>query len=254
MRAHVLTLLMTVGCGAGTAAEATRPKEPVAVQAECADVTAGAEPLVVDWNSEQRAELEVAMKDGVAVVAYDCEGIRLLSDCKLEGDYGYIGMKRKEQVLQLTSSDELQANLPLTGSQLGVDLERGSSLDVAMIMVGKRRSTWVGPTSGDLKGECAGATHYVRGATVGAFALASGSRANVRASAQIFFRGWHAACVVGAQADPESRRRCYGVREGEPRRGVAARAVRRTIAAGFGTHFAENAWRGGGRSARFRRG
>jgi TPR repeat protein len=193
MRALSFALLTTIGCGAGTAAEVVRPKETTAAsalgQAECADVASGAEPLVVDWKPEQRGDLEVAMKDGVAVVSYSCKGIKLLADCKLDGKYGYIGMTRKEQVLQLTSSDELQANLPLTGSQLSAGLERGSSLDVAMIMVGKRRTTWARPNAGDLTGECAGATHYVRGATVGAFALASGTHANVRASAQIFAAG-----------------------------------------------------------------
>lgn len=203
MRAYGVLLLTTIGCGAGTAAEAVRPKETTAAQAlgqaECADVAAGAEPLVVDWKPEQRGDLEVAMKDGVAVVAYSCQGIKLLSECKLDGQYGYIGMTRKEQVLQLKSSDELQANLPLTGSQISAGLDRGASLDVAMIMVGKRRSTWSGPTSADLKGECAGATHYVRGATVGAFALASGTHANVRASAQIFAAGTQGSSASGKE-------------------------------------------------------
>ena len=203
MRAYGLVLLTTIGCGAGAAAEAVRPKETTAAQAlgqaECADVTSGAEPLIVDWKPEQRGDLEVAMKDGVAVVSYSCQGIKLLSECKLDGKYGYIGMTRKEQVLQLKSSDELAANLPLTGTQISAQLERGASLDVAMIMVGKRRSTWSGPSSADLKGECAGATHYVRGATVGAFALASGTHADVRASAQIFAAGTKGASSSGKE-------------------------------------------------------
>jgi TPR repeat protein len=203
MRTYGLILLTTIGCGAGTAGVAVQPKETTAAQAlgqtECVDVAAGAEPLVVDWKPEQRRELERAMKDGVAVVAYSCKSIRLMNECKLDGTYGYIGMTPKEQVLQLESSDELHANLPLTGRQISAGLGRASSLEVAMIMVGKRRTTWVGPTSGDLKGECAGATHYVRGATVGAFALASGSRANVRASAQIFVAGTQGASSARKQ-------------------------------------------------------
>jgi hypothetical protein len=170
-----------------------RPKEVTAAealgQAECRDVSSGAEPLVVDWKPEQRGDLEVAMKDGVAIVRYGCDGIELLAECKLDGDYGFIGMTRKEQVVKLASSDELRANLPLTGASLSSSLDRGSTLDVAMIMVGKKRTTWSGPSLADLKGECQGATHYVRGATVGAFALASGTRADVRAAAQVFAAG-----------------------------------------------------------------
>jgi TPR repeat protein len=176
-------LLATVGCGA----ELVRPRETTTAQAparaECADVAAGAEPLVVDWRREQRAALEKAMKDGVAIVAYSCRGITLLSECKLDGKYGYIGTKRREQVLLLEGRDELQANLPLTGGQIGAGLEPGSPLEVGMIMVGKWQSTWSGPTNTDLKGECAGATHYVRAATVGAFTLARGRHRDARASA-----------------------------------------------------------------------
>src|SRR6185503_7090834 len=108
--AHCLVLLCLSGCGAGGAAEAVRPKEATAAgalgeDATCRDVSAGAEPLVVYWSADQRGDLEVAMKDGVAVVAYDCKGIKLLTDCKLDGKYGFIGMTRKEQVVRLESSD-----------------------------------------------------------------------------------------------------------------------------------------------------
>lgn len=170
MRACGLMLLVTMGCGAGAVAETARPKEPRAApargQVECADLAAGAEPLVVDWKAEQRGALEAAMKDGVAVVAYGCKGLELLRKCKLDGGYGYIGMTPKKQVLQLESSDD-----------------RRASVEVATITVGTWRSTWSGPTSADLKGECAGATHYVRGATVGAFAQASRSRSRGSARA-----------------------------------------------------------------------
>jgi uncharacterized protein len=208
MRAYGLMLLATMGCGAGAAAVAGRPEKTTAAQAlgraECFDVTAGAEPLVVDWKPEQRRELELAMKDGVAVVAYSCKGIRLMNECKLEGKYGYIGMMPKEQVLQLKSSDELVANLPLTGSKVGAGLDLGSSLKVTMIMVGKRRSTWSGPTSADLKGECAGATHYVRGSTVGAFALVASTQGAPSAGKQIKNRSGDPAECEKASPDADS--------------------------------------------------
>src|SRR5262245_29071746 len=112
-RSFAFLYLLLPGCGAGTAAEAVRPPEQTASSAlgesaECRDVSRGAEPLVVDWKPEQRGELEVAMKDGVAIVAYDCNGIRLLPDCRLDGEYGFIGMTRKEQVVRLETMDEVK--------------------------------------------------------------------------------------------------------------------------------------------------
>jgi hypothetical protein len=156
---------------------------------------------VVDWKPEQRGDLEVAMKDGVAIFSYSCHKIQLLGDCHLEGSYGFLGITRKEQVVRLENADELKANLPLTGATLGGELARGSNIEVAMIMVGKRRTTWLEPTLADLKGRCDGATHYVRSATVGAFVLEQGSQAKVRAAAELFGAG------VGAKSESSQQRR-----------------------------------------------
>ncbi|MEZ4221244.1 MAG: tetratricopeptide repeat protein [Polyangiaceae bacterium] len=190
----VLSLLAT-SCGPGGAAQAVRPKDQKAADAlgeskvDCRDVSRGAEPLVVDWKPEQRADLEVAMKDGIAVVKYDCHGLDVLSECKLAGEYGYIAMTKREQVVRLSDADEVKANLPLSGGSLGGELQRGSSLDVGIVMVGKHRTTWKQPTKADLQGECAGATHIVRAATVGAFVLSTGTNAKVAAAAELFGAG-----------------------------------------------------------------
>jgi TPR repeat protein len=129
------------------------------------------------------------MKDGVAVVAYSCEAIKLLADCHIDGSYGFTGMTTREQVVRLENADEVRANLPLTGVQMAAELQRGSTLDIAMVTIGKKRTTWSEPTTGDLKGKCAGATHYVRGATVGAFVMSMGTQAKAAAAAQLFGAG-----------------------------------------------------------------
>jgi len=48
------------------------------------------------------------MREGVAVVAYFCDGIRLLKDCHIDGQYGFMGMTRREQVVRLENADELR--------------------------------------------------------------------------------------------------------------------------------------------------
>lgn len=203
--------VLVAGCGAGGAAQAVRPDAPTAGsalgEAPCRDVKTGGEPLVVDWKTEQRGDLEVAMKEGVAVVAYSCQGIKLLKDCHINGQYGFIGMTRREEVVRLDNSDEVKANLPLSGGAIGGELSRGATLDVAMVLVGKRRTTWSGPTKDDLVGSCDGATHYVRGATVGAFALDTGTRAKVRAAAELF---------VSASAASESKKSVRNA-DGDPK-------------------------------------
>ena len=199
---------LLAGCAPGAAADAIRPEAPSASSAlgegPCGDVTRGGEPLVVDWKSEQRGDLEIAMKDGVAVVAYSCDTLELLKDCRIDGQYGYIGMTTREQVVRLESSDEVRANLPLSGASISGELARGTTLEVAMILVGKRRTTWAEPTRTDLKGaSCDKATHYVSGATVGAFALDSGSMAKVRAAAEVF----GASTSAGSASDKQVKNR-----------------------------------------------
>jgi hypothetical protein len=197
--AIVTSGLLASSCGGGTPADLLRPKDPSAAAAlgdgpaACHQVEKYGEPLVVDWKPDQRGDLEEVMHDGVAVVSYSCNGIKLLKQCHLEGSYGYLGMTKREQVVRLQSADELQANLPLSGlkiaGEIGGDMSRGTTLDIALVTVGKRRTTWKSPTRDDLKGDCDGATHVVRGASVGAFAVQTGTRAEAKTSVQIFGAG-----------------------------------------------------------------
>src|SRR5690606_8597226 len=109
-------------------------------------VEAPGQPLVVDWQPEQRGDLEVAMREGVAVVGFGPKGLRLLPDCRIDGAYGFIGVNTKEQVVRLLSSEEVQANLAADAAgilaRLGGELGTTQALDVAIVMVGKRRTTW----------------------------------------------------------------------------------------------------------------
>ena len=156
----------------------------------CRDVTEGGRPLVVDWRPEQRGDLEVAMTQGIAVMAYDCRRMELLPDCLAEGSYGFKGIVIKQQVIRLQDEDEIRANLPLSGGAIAVqikgDLERGATLDLATALVGNRTGSRLTVLRSDLRGLCRGATHFVRGANVGAFVMQSGERAAIATAATLF--------------------------------------------------------------------
>ena len=151
------------------------------------------EPLIVDWQPQHRGDLEIAMGDGLAVVEYDAKGFRLLKNCSVDGSYGFVGMSTKEQLVRLETADDVRANLPFGGAglvgQLGGELGRSTTLDVAMVMVGKIRTTWNHVSPKDLKGSCEGATHFVKGAMVGAFVMDTGDKAHARAVAEFFSVG-----------------------------------------------------------------
>ncbi len=126
------------------------------------------------------------MRQAIPVVRYDCQTLQVLPDCTVEGTYGFLGMTTKSDVVRLNDAMELQANLPLYGAKLGASLGTDTSLDVALVMVGKRVTTRGAAGRDQLRGSCAGATHFVKSATIGAFALNTGAKAQTRAVAEIF--------------------------------------------------------------------
>lgn len=152
-----------------------------------------ADLMAIDWKPELRGDFEAAMKEGLAIVSYDCKTLKLQPSCSLEGSYGYLGTTRREKKIEMNTKDELAANLPVGGltwlSDLGAKFGRGTSLAARLVMVGKQSAGKKQASKGDLKGGCDNATHYVRAATIGAFVVASGSQAELAANVRIVGKG-----------------------------------------------------------------
>jgi hypothetical protein len=211
--ASLLSSLALGGCDKGkNLGEAVAPKAitaesvvdapAAAAPRTCVPVGPRADPLVVDLRAEDRVQFETAMQGGIAVVRYDCAGLELLRDCSAGGDYGFKGVTRKERLVQLTTKDEIAANLPVTGGALAVEfgaqLARGASLDLAMVMIGRRSSSRATVARGELRGdECDGATHFIRGATIGAVAMRQGTAGQASTAAKVFT----ASVGAGSSAD-----------------------------------------------------
>lgn len=197
-----LGALVSAACGTGAAGKAVKPDAPkvtsVLKSIDCRAPGEEGEPLVVDWPTEQRGDLETAMKGGIAVVAYDCKTVKVLSDCQGEGKYNFTGITMQEEVIRMEDADEIALTLSngaALGAKLSAELERGTTLDVAFAMVGKRRTSSPTLAKADLRGgsKCNEATHFVRGANVGAFAMKTGSKGSVSTAAEILGQGVRAA-------------------------------------------------------------
>jgi hypothetical protein len=189
----------TMGCGAGEITKAALPDTDSAADAvgdpKCtADmIKKGGSPLVVDWDASKRSDLEVSMKQGVVVASYSCDkGVTVLPDCVVSGDYGYVGVSVKSEKISLTSADDIGANLSL-GSAVPVGfkaaLSRGSAVHLGYFLVGKRSAARAFVASEELSGSCDGATHFVRRADVGAFAMKSGAKADFSTALSVFSQG-----------------------------------------------------------------
>lgn len=193
--AAMLAACALPSCG-GAVGETLRPTEHTATAAvggnaqACAGEPKYAKPLIVDLDPDARVDLEAVMKKGVAVVAYDCQSFRVLGSCRLpDSSYEYAGVSRKEQVVQMKSADDLHANLPLSSAKLGAEMKSGRSIDLALVLVGRRSTTLAKVSREDLTGPCEGATHYVQAAAVGAFSMATGSIGKAAVVAEMFNYG-----------------------------------------------------------------
>ena len=201
MSAFALSLL--AGCGGMKGGGAARPDDPKATDALGADVIACdaapaySEPLVVDWSSNARLDLEIAMKDGLVPVRYTCDEFRIVKGCRAQGDYIFAGVSRKEDVIEIENAAELAVNFRVNIASLKASLQRGSAIHLAMVMIGKRSSTTSSITPEMLEGDCAAATHVVRASSLGAFSMARGAAGKAQAAAELFGVG-------GASAGSES--------------------------------------------------
>jgi hypothetical protein len=143
--------------------------------AKCVSPT---KPLVVDWLSTARGELEAIVEEHrtVAVVAYEGCTMRVLSECAGPGKVAYVSYRStKQDKLRITNADDLYANLPVGAASLEAILQRSGELDVDMTLVGQYESDATSVAQSDLMGRCAGATHIVKTVTVGAFDFHAGA-------------------------------------------------------------------------------
>lgn len=200
-------LALATACGGNNLGSQVKPDPPSAQEAitgEASDLTCKqgsyAEPLIIDLPADKRVDLEARMKESVVIVNYDCNKMTILKDCSLTGDYNFAGVSMKEQVISLNNQDELSANLPFSSGSVGGSLETGTQLNLALIMVGKR-STAAKVSKPVLSGsQCGEATHFMRAATVGAFAMKTGAKGKVAAAVELFGAG-----TSGSSSAEESR-------------------------------------------------
>lgn len=181
---------MLAGCGASNVGSKVKPKELTGADAlggkACKDAGT-ATPLIIDMPD--RSFIEAGMQEGVVFVKYDCNQLTVLLDCTLPGKYVYRGLSLSNEFVTLENQDEVGANLLFTGGKGEAKLESGNSLNIGLVSVG-RRSTAAQVARSELVGaQCGEATHYVKQAVLGAFAMNTAQKGSVSGSAEVFMAG-----------------------------------------------------------------
>ena len=184
--------------------------------ATCNDGARGqSRPLVVDWASSDRAELEARAAKGVAVVKWEGCEMSVLRKCAVKGGraYGYTGVTPKTDRVTMRDQTEVHANIPVYAARFEGKLAASGELNVAMTIVGQWGDDKPTPARNELAGECAGATHVVSALTVGSFEFFAGKSTEVSGEAGVL--------GVGAGAKKASSREVLN-RDGDDKRCEAA--------------------------------
>ena len=177
----VFATVAMLACGAPQAPEAA--KSAIHARAVCKAGTTQPKPLVVEWPTELRADLEARAKRGPVVVHYEGCVMDVLERCKAPGTYHYAAVSPKTETVTITNERELYASLPLGAMGLEAKLRAKGQLTIDMVLVGKWLADRPGYAPEDLRGDCAGATHVISGMAIGAFSFRSGSGSDASAGA-----------------------------------------------------------------------
>jgi hypothetical protein len=168
-------------CGGGNAASqlAKAPEYQPRDQTKCGVEKSQARPLIVEWPSADRQELEGKVRQGVVAVRYHGCEMDVLERCSVPVKYGYLGTTRAQDKVVMKDEDDLYANLPVGAARLEGKLQRSGQLTVDMNLVGRYEAQKVSVGADELQGDCAGATHFIYGVSVGAFDFYAGADASV---------------------------------------------------------------------------
>lgn len=176
----------TPGVGSGLA------KAPKAEGCDPSALGGVVSPLIVEWPSNARSDLESAMHDGVVVVSFTCDKVTVLPDCKVKGSYGYRAVTPRVETTLIEGKDNIQASFGGVAWAASGNLSREAKLDLSYVLVGKMTTTRSTVHRGDLEGGedfCKGATHFVKRADIGAFAYAAGTKVQAGMSVKALNQG-----------------------------------------------------------------
>lgn len=184
--------LSTVACGPPK--PVTQPAPPPPPQ--CHDFArSSGTPLTVDMNGQEQALLQTKLEqEGVVLVHYDCNGLRVLDRCSAAGGYGYAGVAPQLEQVRIFNDQDVVINLGSGLSFLatvGGGFSQFKTLDLVVMTVGSIATPINALSKRQIKGpDCMHATHYVRRAYKGGFAMTQGQATQTNAAVSLFQVGF----------------------------------------------------------------
>jgi hypothetical protein len=153
-------------------------------------------PFIIEWDATDMSMFESRAATDVVFVQYEGCNLKVLDGCANDSIRGAYGAYRpvewtsgSTEKMDISSENELYAKLPLGAATLGGRVATGEKFRMEYFVSGVRTSTRSAVYRGELSKlpGCTGATHFVYGFALGAFALASEKK--VAGEASVGFAG-----------------------------------------------------------------
>jgi hypothetical protein len=143
------------------------------------------DPLVTEWPASEKSSLEAQLRHGGVAVEYTGCAMRVLTRCRLGGDYAWQRTSPATDSFEIRGEDELWAKLPLGAAALEGELSRSGKLKVKTRVSGQLRLDGATAESVPRSEDCARATHVVGAVSIGAFSLESEGTAKGKAELEV---------------------------------------------------------------------
>ncbi|HTJ83198.1 MAG TPA: hypothetical protein VL400_15875 [Polyangiaceae bacterium] len=138
-------------------------------QATCKVAKDPLNPMIIEWPGTSKVDFDVRSQDGVVAVSYAGCTLKVLPGCNIGGRYAMRVVTPARDRIAMENATDLYARLPLGAASLKGELSSGATLQLDYVAVGQRVAE--GDPGAERRGECTGATHFVRSITVGAYSL-----------------------------------------------------------------------------------
>ena len=169
-------------------------------------------PFIIEWDATDKSSFEAYAASDVVVVRYEGCDMTVLEECRNDSIRGSQGAYKPIEwtsgaleKMDITNQGELHVKLPLSVGTLGGRVAGGEKFHMEYYVSGTRNATRDSVYREDIQDNpgCEGATHFVYGYNLGAFALGSLTELNAAAEASLYGFGAGGSTNKSRKADKQ---------------------------------------------------
>lgn len=169
-------------------------------------------PFIIEWDATDKSSFEAYAASDVVVVSYEGCEMTVLEECRNDSIRGSQGAYKPVEwtsgaleKMDITNQGELHVKLPLSVGTLGGRVAGGEKFHMEYYVAGTRNATRDAVYRADIQDNpgCEGATHFVYGYNLGAFALGSLTELNAAAEASVYGFGAGGSTTKSRKADKQ---------------------------------------------------